>query len=770
MQPVDENVPGPRPLVDALRTEVAQLQRQVRSRDLARVAVSQLAVDPERALLLVLEASAAAVTFESRDALQQAVSASRVRWAFGNPGEANIGHAYFAKDNRHIVTAGQDCVLRWWDLDARKEITALACCDGILEGFHPSPARDRALVTVRTGPSGKFQRILVDLSERQVLTSLADDALTEYDVHAVAVFFSQHGGRLALSWEDGTAFTLWDSTSGVRLFAAADVGRCHGLDQEGRRALLTRPDCSVVVLHLEGDGHTTSLTLPDNVTMSDLNAGPIPFSADGTCVTAGTSDRVACVWDARDGRLLHILGEQCPCHRSTAGFSPSGHWLVVQQNDSVSTEIWDAQSGKLQGQLLQSSAFHVPLRFLPYPARPEGEYAVVGMGASRYSWPLPVDLLSEWNLTTGAVRSQFRLAAKTSFQRCFTADGVAVHCGLRTEQDDISLDTEWVLRLVDGIVRVYAREEFDAPEKTSDYGRGHTADRGIGYTEGGRTLVNSRTNEELAPLGTYERYLFSPDGRYLVALSHAGDKPVIPVWDARTGSLRFAIDAYDRQITTMQFQPGNGLLLIVSVDHTIRLWSLETGAEVARATPDAPDAPSYEASGSPDGTKVAWPTSGRLHVWHVDRGEIVHAPTTLYAKDPRFSADGRWLLAGDEDVARIWDATTMEGLGEFPWHFAMVLSGDLSPDKRLAATYGMDRYVRLWEAPGGREITHWKIPEEPLCLRRPLRFAEDGDTLYSPNDRRLLVDVERLISLAKTRAFRELGQDERRLFLGEKGM
>jgi WD40 repeat protein len=768
MPPLDESA-------DALQTELARLRQQARSRDLARVTVSQLDIDPERALLLALEANADAITFESRDALQQAVEASHLRWLFGQPGEAGFLHAFFAQDNRHVITVGRDGVLRWWVLEARTEAAALPCCDGIIEGFQPSPLRDRALVTARDSRSGKYRRFVVDLSERNVVASLDEETWSEDGTATVAAFFSTDGGRLALSRDDGSTFSLWDATTGVRLVAAADLGRCHGIDQEGRRALLTRPDCPVAVWHLEGDGRTTLLDLPkEKVTVAslcDLNAGPIPFSADGTRVTSGTSDRVACVWDARDGRVLHVLGEECPCHGSTASFTPSGRWVVVQLNDSVATEIWDAQTGTLQSRLPHSSAFHVPLRFLPFTPRPENaEYAVVGAGAAPLTWPLPVNVVSEWDIRSGAVRSQFRLPTRQSFQRGFTADGDACHWGQRTEQDDISLDSEWVLRLEDGVVRVFARLDITEPSHVSpEYGCGYTADRRVGSTAGGRTLVDSQTNQDLALLGTQERYLFSPDGRHLVGVSHARDNPVVHVWDARTGALRFTITDHGRQVTTMQFQPGQELLLIGSFDHTIRLWSLETGTEVARATVDAPDAPSYEAAGTPDGTKVAFATSGRLHVWHVDRGEIVHAPTTLYVKDPRFSADGRWLLAADEDIARIWDTTTMERIGEFPWHFATVLSGDLSPDRTLAATYGMDGYVRLWEAPGGREITHWKIHDEPLRLRTPLRFAEAGTFLDCPDWRRRLVHMERLLSLAKTQVFRELLPEERRLFLRERG-
>jgi WD40 repeat protein len=261
-----------------------------------------------------------------------------------------------------------------------------------------------------------------------------------------------------------------------------------------------------------------------------------------------------------------------------------------------------------------------------------------------------------------------------------------------------------------------------------------------------------------------DRYWFSSNGQHLVTTSLAETNPLVRVWNARTGELRFTINDYAKRITVMQFQPGQMLLLIGSRDGTIRLWSLETGTEVARATVDAPDGPSYEAASSSDGTKVAFATSGRIHVWQVDRGEIVHAPTTLYARDPRFSADGAWLLASDEDVARIWDTTTMKVIGEFPWHFASVVSGDLSPDKKSAATYGLDNCVRLWEPLSGHEITCWKMPTGSHYPWQ-LRFSDDGTSLDCPGDQRLIVDMEQLISLAKTRLFRELSPAERRLFL-----
>src|SRR5437870_1757980 len=111
--------------------------------------------------------------------MQQAVTASHLRWAFGRAGEARIRHAYFAKDNRNVITAGQDGVLRWWDLDARKEIAALACCDGPIERLRLSPLRNRALVTATCTRSGQYQLVVVDLSERKAVVSIGDETSTD---------------------------------------------------------------------------------------------------------------------------------------------------------------------------------------------------------------------------------------------------------------------------------------------------------------------------------------------------------------------------------------------------------------------------------------------------------------------------------------------------------------------------------------------------------------------------------------------------------------
>jgi WD40 repeat protein len=766
----EEDLQSLRQLVDTLRVELTQERLRIRSCELARVAVSQIDVDPERALLLALEATKAAVTFESRDALQQAIMASRLRWAFGKPGDARIRQAYFAKDNQHIISAGQDGVLRWWDLESQREVDVLNCCNGPIEAFHLSPLRDRALVTARDPQSEKYQHMVVDLSERKAVAAIEVEALAKDEPTTWMAFFSQDGRRLVISSQYEAHWYLWDITRGVRHHRAAEGGRCHGLDHEGRRAVMTRTDCSVVILNLEDEGQTTLLQVPNEtvqVTCTiDLNAGPLPFSADGTRVTLGTSNRVACVWDARDGHLIHILGGECPCHCSAASFTPSGRYVLVQQNDSVATEIYDAETGKRLCELPNSSAFHVPMRFLPFPPRPGmGELAVVGMGSGRLSWALPVNQVSEWNIQTGAIRSPFRVPAKPEFERAFTNDGMAVHWPSRAEQDDISLDSTWVLRLQDDVVRLFARVEAAQPnELAPEYGCGYTADRQVAWSIGGQTLVDSQTSEVLASLGNDNRYTFSPNGQHLVTTSHAQTDPVIHVWNARTGQLRFTISDYTKTITALQFQPGQTHLLVGSLDRTIRLWSLETGALVSRATVDAADGPSYEAASKSDGTKVAFATSGRIHVWHIDRGEIASAPTTLYVRDPRFSADGTWLLALDENVARIWETTTMQQIGEFPWHFASLVSGDLSPDKQFAATSGADDYVRLWEPRSGRELTHWKMPGAP----RRLRFSEDGACLWYPGGERLIVDVEQLIALAKTRVFRELAPAECCLFLAER--
>ncbi|HLE13768.1 MAG TPA: hypothetical protein VI776_03395 [Anaerolineales bacterium] len=159
---------------NAKSTAVAE-QDISRSRELAAIAINQIEADPERAVLIALEAIRRQHTFEAEDALRQAVNTSikviTLREQVDPANVASVNSARFSPDGRWLVTAGGEDTARIWEANTGKLLV-------ILQGH----------------------------------TEWIWDAL-----------FSPDGQRVVTASDDGTA-RLWEAASGVQLA----VLRGHG--------------------------------------------------------------------------------------------------------------------------------------------------------------------------------------------------------------------------------------------------------------------------------------------------------------------------------------------------------------------------------------------------------------------------------------------------------------------------------------------------------------------------------------------------------------
>jgi len=122
---------------------------------------------------------------------------------------------------------------------------------------------------------------------------------------------------------------------------------------------------------------------------------------------------------------------------------------------------------------------------------------------------------------------------------------------------------------------------------------------------------------------------------------------------------------------------------------------------------------------SPDGTRVLtgsfdytarlWDFVGQSAIATLD----AHAgPVTSVA----FVSDRAAVTAGDDGVAILWDLDPVAPRRRFVGHRAKIMDLAVSPDRRLLATGGWDRTVRLWRLADGAALATVALPTNVNAL------------------------------------------------------
>ena len=120
-------------------TAAQEQQRVATSRELAAAAISNLDIDPERSILLALEAVSATYsvdkfsTLEAENALRQSLQASHVELTLRGH-TALVSGAVFSPDGTRIATASNDGTTRLWDAQTGAELLSIPT--GVTNGLH----------------------------------------------------------------------------------------------------------------------------------------------------------------------------------------------------------------------------------------------------------------------------------------------------------------------------------------------------------------------------------------------------------------------------------------------------------------------------------------------------------------------------------------------------------------------------------------------------------------------------------------------------------
>ncbi len=446
------------------------------------------------------------------------------------------------------------------------------------------------------------------------------------------------------------------------------------------------------------------------------------FSPDGQRVVTASKDGTARVWDAVNGRLLHILKGH-DHEVLSAGFRADNQQVATASQDGTA-RLWGVESGALR-HVLQGHTDHVlSARFSPdgqrvVTASKDGTARVWDAGRGETLYVLEghdgevrsaefsadgqqvVTASSDktarlWSAASGRLLYVLEGHDSHVLSAMFSADGKRVVTASRDQTARLwSAESGEPLHVLKGHKSSVLSAEF-----SSDGKRVATAS-----SDQTARLWNADSGGALHVLQGHRHWVFNArfgaDSQWVVTTSNDG---TARLWDVESGEAIHVLRGHRGWVMDAGFSPDGQRIVTASRDATARLWSVRMNQpmHVLRGHEDqvyragfSPDS-QYVASASEDGTARLWSVeSGALH--HVLRGH----EDQVYSAE--FSADGQWVVTASKDgTARLWSVESGELRHLLKGHRKPLSSAEFSPDGQWVVTASWDGAVLLWDAAHGK--------------------------------------------------------------------
>lgn len=599
------------------RDRAERQERLATARALASAATAEITVDPERSVLLGIEAVRTtldvdgSVLPEAETALRRALRSSRVERRLPQGGALSV-----APDGR-IATLGLDGTLTVWNGETGEpelELSGQSSAPG-----HPDPQRPESFLgrtdRVAFSPDGaSILSVDADLRGR-IRDATTGEVVVELDGRMTRPTFSPDGAFVAAvlvpDSDDGTdtagTLGIWNASSGalqLRLEGHSSHVYDHAFGPDGSRLASTSELDGTRLWDLDRG------ELAWHVPTDEDNSPPyaIAFHPDGDRIVTGSQDGTLLVRDAESGGLeASLAGHSTIPHG--AAFDEPGDRLVTTSNRSV--RVWDLAVGE---EVVVLGGHTDPVYDAEFAPGGDRVVSTSEDGTTRV-WDVSVEGGVEY------AALPLGLPSPASLRTSFSPDGRYLP--------------------VSGTER--SVEVWDVT-----------------------SMEPALTLETAAPA---HAIAYSADGTRIATASIQGsDAPVeqwrdqIDVWDVDTGAHQATLADDQELIWDLELSPDGSTVITGDSDGVLRAVDPDSGEE--RFTRVHDDGPVYRVAHTPDGE--------RLVVGAQDAGFVVDPATgeTLYALDDiersvvdvGFLDGERMVVSELATAAHLWDAEAGEAL------------------------------------------------------------------------------------------------------------
>jgi WD40 repeat protein/class 3 adenylate cyclase len=685
------------------------------ARGLAAAAVANLDEDPERSILLALEAVNATrsedgiVLPEAEEALHRAVVASRIVLSVPDVG----GLLDWSPDGERFVTEGPE---ETGLVDIRDAETGES-----LLSFH---GHDVDVNGVAFSADGSMLATTGDDGALKVWDPKTGDPLADLRGPVSAVegpSFSPDGSLVAAAWFVNGEVRVFDVATGRLVHLLRQPGPITtSFSSDGKRlgiANLERPEAVVIDVGTWNEVFT--------LRGQEFQVMDVDWSPNGRWIATSARDETVRIWDGRTGRPRFTLFGHAAAV-SSADWSPDSSRLVTGSDDGTA-KVWEiSEAGGRE--LLSLSAQDTRAGVNGVAFSPDGDRVMTG--------DIEIRAVNVWDVSdTGDAEWANLFADPLTFTSvAFTLDGRLVTSGPERLPEEVAIwDPETGRRLGE----IAHPERFDEPADELDME-------------------------------------VSPDGGLLAV---AGG-PRTQVWDLENGDLAFAIRS-EGWLESVSWSPDGELLATAGFGEFRARVVDRSGTPVTVLQEESgPDAGKEVVSArfSPDGHLVATvlypegrpnPSAHRVKIWDWERERVLKTIATDggvddVAFDPR---GGRIAVAGQGGV-ELWDVDSGRKMTELAGGTGGLLDVAFSPDGSLISGSAMDATVRVWDADSGVQLLQLRGHKD---VAWDVEFSADGSKLASADVSGIVrvwaLALDDLIEIAESEVTRRLTEEECRQYL-----